>query len=140
MKTFFFFFSFIFSMSFLHGQEMINDNINIKWTYSVEKIDASHAYLVISAKIVSGYHLYSLKHNPADAKDTGKIPEFYFKTGSNYKLIGKPFETITPKKHLDIDIGTSYYFENNAMFKQKIEVLSKNVHEVALTLSFQICN
>ena len=127
-------------MSFLHGQEMINDNINIKWTYSVEKIDASHAYLVISAKIVSGYHIYSLKHNPADAKDTGKIPEFYFKAGSNYKLIGKPFETITPKKHLDIDIGTSYYFENNAMFKQKIEVLSKNVHEVALTLSFQICN
>ena len=74
---------------------MMNDYI--KWTYSVEKIDESHANLVMSAKIVAGYHVFSLKHNPADADGTGIVPEFTFKKGANYKLVGKPFETGTPK-------------------------------------------
>lgn len=137
MKNLFFFFSFLFSLSFVHGQGMMNDYI--KWTYSVEKIDESHANLVMSAKIVAGYHVFSLKHNPADADGTGIVPEFTLKKGSNYKLVGKPFETGTPKKHVD-DLGTSYYFENKATYKQQIEVLSAEDSKVTVQLFFQMCN
>ncbi|MFZ9613246.1 MAG: hypothetical protein ACO29Q_08175, partial [Crocinitomicaceae bacterium] len=137
MKNFILFFSLIFSLSFVQGQGMMNNYI--KWTYSVEKIDESHANLVMSAKIVAGFHVFSLKHNPADADGTGIVPEFTFKKGTNYRLVGKPFETGTPKKHVD-DLGTSYYFENKATYKQQIEVLSSDESNVTVGLFFQMCN
>ncbi|NBU48273.1 MAG: hypothetical protein EBS34_12725, partial [Flavobacteriales bacterium] len=137
MKKLFFFFSFLLSLPFVQGQGMMNDHI--KWKYSVEKIDASHANLVMSAKITAGYHVFSLKHNPAEADGTGIVPAFTFRKGSNYKKVGKPFETGTPIKHLD-DLGTSYYFENKVTYKQQIEVLSEEDSKVTVQIYFQMCN
>jgi len=93
----------------------------IKWNLSVEKIDESHANLVFTAKLVPEYHIFSLKHDPMAADGTGIVPEFKFKTGKNFKTIGKPFEVGVPLVQKD-ELGTSLYYENKAVFKQKIEI------------------
>jgi hypothetical protein len=138
MKNLFFFFSFLFSLSFVHGQGMMNDYI--KWTYSVEKIDESHANIVFKGSIIEGFHIFSLKHNPADADGTGLVPEFNLKKSPKYKLVGKPFDLGKPIKHVD-DLGTSYYFEKKATFKQQIEVLTKDEFALNFEINFfQLCN
>lgn len=138
MKNLFFFFSFLFSLSFVHGQGMMNDYI--KWTYSVEKIDESHANIVFKGSIIEGFHIFSLKHNPADADGTGLVPEFNLKKSPKYKLVGKPFDLGKPIKHVD-DLGTSYYFEKKATFKQQIEVLTKDEFALDFEINFfQLCN
>jgi thiol:disulfide interchange protein DsbD len=112
----------------------------IKWTYSVEKIDESHANVVFKGEITEGYHIFSLKHNPADADGTGLVPEFNLKKSPNYKLVGKPFDIGKPIKHVD-DLGTSYYFEKKATYKQQIEVLTKEKFNIEFGINFfQLCN
>ncbi len=112
----------------------------IKWTYSVEKIDESHANVVCKGEITEGFHIFSLKHNPADADGTGLVPEFNFKKSPNYKLVGKPFDIGKPIKHVD-DLGTSYYFEKRATYKQQIEILTKEKFTVEFGINFfQLCN
>ena len=112
----------------------------IKWQLTVENIDDSHANLVFTGKITEGYHIFSLKHDPAKADGTGLVPEFDFKKSPNFKLVGKPFEIGKPIKHVD-DLGTSFYFEKKAIFKQQIEVLTKDEFNVDFGINyFQLCN
>lgn len=126
--------SFVFS-SFSQGMEDF-----IKWQLSVEKIDDSHANLVFTGKIADTYHIFSLKHDPAQADGTGLVPQFEFKKSSNFNLVGKPFEIGKPIKHID-DLGTSFIFEKKVIFKQQIEVLTKEEFNVDFgILFFQLCN
>lgn len=126
--------SFVFS-SFSQGMEDF-----IKWQLSVEKIDDSHANLVFTGKIAETYHIFSLKHDPAQADGTGLVPQFEFKKSTNYNLVGKPFEIGKPIKHVD-DLGTSFIFEKKVIFKQQIEVLTKEEFNVEFgILFFQLCN
>ena len=112
----------------------------IKWQLSFEKIDDSHANLVFTGKIAETYHIFSLKHDPAQADGTGLVPQFEFKKSPNYSLVGKPFEIGKPIKHID-DLGTSYIFEKKVIFKQQIEVLTKEEFNVDFgILFFQLCN
>jgi thiol:disulfide interchange protein DsbD len=111
----------------------------IKWTYSVEKIDESHANLVFTGKLVPEYHIFSIKHDPMAADGTGIVPEFKFKTDKNFKTVGKVFEVGIPLVQKD-ELGTSLYFENKAVFKQKIEILSDQAFTANCNLFFQLCN
>lgn len=111
----------------------------IKWNCSVEKIDESHANLVFSGKLIPEYHIFSIKHDPMAADGTGIVPEFKFKANKNFKTIGKVFELGTPLVQKD-ELGTSLYFENKAVFKQKIEILSTDAFSVSCNLFFQLCN
>ena len=112
----------------------------IKWQLSVEKIDDSQANLVFTGKIAEGYHIFSLKHDPAKADGTGLVPQFEFKKSTNFNLIGKPFEIGKPIKHVD-DLGTSLIFEKKVIFKQQIEVLSKEEFNADFAINFfQLCN
>ena len=121
-----------------NAQDLMNQFI--KWSYSVEKIDESHANIVFKGDITEGYHIFSLKHNPADADGTGLVPEFNFKKSPNYKLVGKPFDIGKPIKHID-DLGTSYYFEKKATYKQQVEILTKEKFNVDFSINFfQLCN
>ncbi|MEN9700119.1 MAG: hypothetical protein RLZZ301_1317 [Bacteroidota bacterium] len=111
----------------------------IKWNCSVEKIDESHANLVFSGKLVPEYHIFSLKHDPMAADGTGIVPEFKFTANKAFKLVGKPFETGIPLVQKD-ELGTSLYFENKAVYKQKIEILSDDAFKASCNLFFQLCN
>ena len=55
-------------------------------------------------------------------------------------MVGKPFEIGKPIKHID-DLGTSFFFEKKVIFKQQIEVLSKEEFNVDFAINFfQLCN
>ena len=137
MKAFFLsilFFSLTFTSS---AQDLMGQFI--KWTYSVEKIDESHANLVFTGKLVPEYHIFSLKHDPMAADGTGIVPEFKFKTDKNFKTIGKVFEVGIPLVQKD-ELGISLYYENKAVFKQKIEILSDDAFTASCNLFFELCN
>jgi thiol:disulfide interchange protein len=114
-------------------------NLFIKWNCTVEKIDESHANLVFSGKLVPDYHIFSLKHDPMAADGTGIVPEFKFKADKNFKTVGKVFEVGIPLVQKD-ELGISLYFENKAIFKQKIEILSDEAFTASCNLFFQLCN
>ncbi len=111
----------------------------IKWNCSLEKIDENHANLVFTGKLIPEYHIFSIKHDPMAADGTGIVPEFKFKTDKNFKTVGKVFEIGTPLVQKD-ELGTSLFFENKAIFKQKIEILSDQAFTVNCNLFFQLCN
>ena len=111
----------------------------IKWSFSVEKIDESHAYIVAKAKLIDGWHVYSVNHDPNKADLTGYPTTFSFKKSSDYKIIGSLNDGMKPEIHKDV-LGVSLFFEKSASFKQKIEVLNESPFSISFEYSFQICD
>ena len=138
MKSIFFTLLILLCSASLQAQNSLMDD-HIKWSFSLEKIDETHANIVYQAKIVDGFHIFSLKHDPSKADYTGIIPEFKVRKNAKIKTLGGPFETMTAMKHLDGD-WVSMYFEKKAIFKQKIEVLSTEEFNIDFDLYFQLCD
>ena len=111
----------------------------LSWEFSLEKKDASHAYLVANAKIKKGWHIYSVNHDPDKADFTGFPTTFKFLPSKNYRTIGKLMDTKKALIHKD-DLGVSLIFENAATFKQEIEFLSSAPSDIKFTYTFQICD
>ncbi|MEI8193944.1 MAG: cytochrome c biogenesis protein CcdA [Flavobacteriia bacterium] len=112
---------------------------NIKWRFSVEKIDSNHAYIVGKAKLYNHFHIFSVNHEPEKADFTGTPTTFSFIANKNYKCIGKLKDGSVPEKFVD-ELGTQLYFQEAATFKQKIEILSNDAFDIEFTYSFQICD
>ncbi len=110
----------------------------ISWSFSLEKKDASHAYVVAKANIVKDWHIYSIHHNPEKASFTGIPTSFVFKTSKLYKTVGSLLEGKKAITHKD-DLGTSLYIENSVVYKQEIEFLSNQPVDVKFTYNFQLC-
>lgn len=110
----------------------------ITWSFSLEKKDASHAYVVAKANIVKDWHIYSIHHNPEKASYTGIPTSFVFKTSKLYKTVGPLLEGKKAISHKD-DLGTSLYIENSVVYKQEIEFLSNQPVDVKFTYNFQLC-
>ncbi len=108
----------------------------VKWTYSVNQSSASIAELVFTAKIDKDWHLYSQY-----MEDGGPIlTHFVFDKNKAYKLEGKTTEP-TPKAEFDeIFKMTVKYFNNQAVFKQKIKILSGNDFTVKGNFEYMVCN
>ncbi len=106
-----------------------------KWSFSVEQTKPDEATLILTAKLDSGWHLYS-QHLTGD----GPIPtHFTFNNSSHYKLVGeteegKPISEYD--KNFDLELK---YFEHEAVFKQKISVLAKNDFTVTGTIDYMVC-
>ena len=116
--------------------ESFSDYIN--WSFSLEKKDASHAYLVAKANIVKDWHIYSIHHNPEKASYTGIPTSFVFKASKLYKTVGSLLEGKKAITHKD-DLGTSLYIENSVVYKQEIEFLSNQAVDIKFTYNFQLC-
>ena len=128
MKSFFSIILFLFSFSFFSQG---NWQDHIKWKFSVEKIDSSHAYLVGKATLFNHFHIFSVNHDPKKADFTGTPTTFEIKPNANFKLIGGLKDGSAPKKFVD-ELGEQLFFEGTATFKQKIEVLSTNNFSVPI--------
>lgn len=111
----------------------------VSWSYSVEKISDSEAYIVATAKLIKGWHVFSVNHDPDKADFTGYPTTFKFKPNKNYKLIGKTIDGKKADVHKD-ELGVSLYFEGAGVFKQKIEVLTEEKFDISFDYSFQICD
>lgn len=111
----------------------------VKWTGKTEKLSETEYNLVFEAAIEEHWHLYS-----QDLPDGGPIPtEFVFDSidkADNFKLIGKVLESkyITAfDKVFEMDLN---YFDHEATFTQKIELLNPNLKTFTVDIAFQACD
>ena len=111
----------------------------ITWSFKLEKIDESHAFVVATGKLIEGWHVFSVNHDPNKADLTGYPTKFVFPKSKEYKLIGALQDGAKAKKVVD-DLGTSLYFEKAGVFKQKIEILTDKSFDINFDYSFQICD
>lgn len=114
-------------------------NLHSSWTFSTKKISDCEYELVFKATIEKGYHLYS---QIADPSGEGPLPtEFMFDKTADYELSGKtiepkPFEKAEPA----FDGLVVRYFENEAIFRQKIKVKSNKSFKITGTIGGMVCN
>lgn len=108
----------------------------VKWSTSVEKISDSEYNLITTATIEAKWHLYS-QNVPAD----GPIPtSFSYKKNADFNLVGKTTEEKGHTVHDPVFDMEIKYFENKAVFKQRIQVLTKKSFKIAGTVEFMVCD
>ena len=111
----------------------------VKWTIETEKLSDAEYNLIYKASIDDHWHLYS-QHLPEE----GAIPtEFLYDSIQKtkyFKLIGeaKESESITEyDKVFEMDLT---YFDFEATFTQKIELLDPELKQIESEISFQACD
>lgn len=110
----------------------------VTWTFSQTKISADESELLFKARIEPEWHLYSqLKTVKPPLQPT----KFKFKESKSYKLVGNTKE---PKPIVQEEpmFGNLIvrYFENMAVFRQKIKVLNNDAVEVQGSIEGMACN
>ena len=104
------------------------------WSFTVEQSVEGEAILVSTAKLDSGWHLYS-QH----ISDKGPQTQFAYYSLDTYKLLGDTQEGQPSKEYnpfLEMEV---LYFENEGVFKQKIEVRSKFDFTIGGTVDYMVC-
>lgn len=108
----------------------------VTWSYSTKIVNDSIAELVITANIEKTWHLYS-----QDIPEGGPIPTtFVITKGADFALLGKIKEG---KAHEEYDANFDMvlkYFENKAVFTQRIQRLSTKDFVVKGELEFMTCD
>ncbi|HCE54415.1 MAG TPA: thiol:disulfide interchange protein [Lutibacter sp.] len=108
----------------------------VKWSTSTQKISDSEYDLIITATIEAKWHLYS-----QNVPENGPIPtSFSFKISPDFKLMGKTSEEKGHTVHDPVFDMEIKYFENKAVFKQRIKVLSEKSLKIAGTVEFMVCD
>ena len=126
------------ALLFLLSCSMFGQMYNpVKWTTSVEKISDKEYVLKIEAAIQSGWHLYGQYIEEGGPSATA----FSFKNPKkNFDLVGK---TTEGKGHEIADKIFNMkikYFEDKAVFTQKIKFNSHQSASVEAEVEFMVCN
>jgi thiol:disulfide interchange protein len=110
----------------------------IEWTTSVEKVSDSQYDLVAKATLEPKWHLYTQYLE----NDDGPIPtSFSFKDSLNtYQLIGKTIEGEGHTEHDKVFDMVIKYFEKEAVFKQRINLLTDKKIVLNETVNFMVCD
>jgi thiol:disulfide interchange protein DsbD len=119
-------------LSSVYGQKQY-----VSWSFSQKKISADEIELSFKAKIEPTWHLYSQIETP-----DGPLPTYFeFEKSKDFKLIGKVIEP-KPIEHAEpvFDNLVVRFFENNAVFKQKIKVLTNKPFVVKGFIDGMACN
>ena len=117
--------------------ETVNNPGNpVEWSTKVEKGDGDKAWLVVTASIIDGWHVYS-----QDIAEGGPNPTvFNFEKGPGYELIGKVQEANVEEEEDPVFEMTLKFFSHTAEFKQEIKVTSETDFKVKGELEFMACN
>ncbi|WP_341220884.1 protein-disulfide reductase DsbD family protein [Polaribacter atrinae] len=108
----------------------------VKWTTSVEKVSDTEYNLVANASIDQGWHLYS-----QDVPEDGPIATlFNFEENENYTLIGDVLEEEGHTIDDPVFNMVVKFFENNAIFKQKIKITNKELSFIKGEVEFMVCD
>lgn len=112
----------------------------VKWKFSVEVFDDNTAEIKAEATIDATWHVYALVIS--DKPDViGPIPtSVKLDPSKNYVTSGKPTEGkfithFDPNFEMDLN-----YFENYAVFKQKIKITADKPFKVTGQLEYMACN
>jgi len=128
-------FTFLFTILFsLYGHTQLQEPV--KWSFKANRINDTIAELQFIASIDMGWHLYS-----QSIKEGGPLPtEFKFEKLNGISLQGKISE---PKGHEEYDDMFEMkvkYFEQEAIFTQKVKIITNKPVKVSGILSFQACD
>ena len=123
--------------NFLHAQNPSWQSY-LKLTPSV-KMEGCEATLEIKASLVSGWHIFSINHDPNKADFIGSPTIFSVAKNKKYEILGNSKESKSPKKLVD-DLGTQLYHESEVIFSRKIKSLINESFEIVGDLEFQICD
>lgn len=137
-RLFFILVAFVFTSFGVKAQEPVPIEKAIKWNYTVEYLPNNEANIVVKADLFHHFHLFSLKHIPANYEGTGTATTIQFKKNSNYTLIGKVREskTVTGTD----DFGTYVWHDKKAVFTQKIKLNSAKKFDIGFKVGWQICD
>jgi thiol:disulfide interchange protein len=109
----------------------------VKWTTSIEKISEKEYILKAEASIQSGWHLYGQYIEEGGPVATA----FSFKNPNKiFNLVGK---TTEEKGHEVVDKIFDMkikYFEDKALFTQKIKFTSNEIFNIAADVEFMVCD
>src|SRR5690606_19561123 len=108
----------------------------VKWSASFEKISDTEYELIATAKIDSGWHLYSQQ-----VPENGPIPTtFTFEPQESFQLLGETVEeegTTVLDAVFEMDIT---YFENETVFRQSISTAADELPIIKASVEFMACN
>ncbi|GGX26246.1 protein-disulfide reductase DsbD family protein [Aquimarina muelleri] len=112
----------------------------IKWKASVEKETEDTYVLHFKATLDKGWHLYS--QNEAEGDEIAPTPtEFTFdNTPQTYTLVGETNEPNGIEKYDNIFEMDVKYFEDKAVFFQKIKLVDKNIKQINAEVFFSVCD
>lgn len=108
----------------------------VLWQSKIENIGENEYLLSFEANIAPGWHLYSQFSNPEGAIPT----EFIFKQTSQYERIGTVEESpsiVAFDKVFEMDLT---YFNDRALFKQKIRRLDDDLKIIEVEINYQACD
>lgn len=108
----------------------------VKWSYAAKKVSATEAVVYLKATIEKGWHLYS--QDIADGGPTKTV--FTFAPSAQYALVGKTLESKPIAKFEKMFDMQVKYFENTAVFQQKVKLKSKNQTTVKGSVNFGACD
>ncbi len=108
----------------------------VKWSFSTKQLNPSEVQLIFKATIDKTWHLYSQEVIP-----DGPVPtSFNFEKSKDYQLIGKVTEPKAIQEY-DPNFDTILkYFANEAIFTQKIKVISNKDFKIKGFLEFMCCD
>ena len=108
------------------------------WSFKVIRTNDTMAELQFIAKIIPGWHLYSQEKYPVG--EGPMATEFIFENTTGIKLLGKVVE---PKGHkvydemFERDIKS---YDLNAVFTQKVKIISNKPVKISGLIYFQTCD
>jgi len=113
------------------------DDEPVAWAISVNRISATAVDLQFDATIADKWHLYSLKEF-----EDGPLPtEFTFEMDSLKVRLDGPMTSSEPKIEFDaifeIDLP---FFEYNARFTQRLELLDPSLEQISGEINYQACD
>ena len=112
----------------------------VKWKTSVINLPNNEAEIEVTATIQPGFHLYSI--SPSTDPNVYALPTELILNADkvNFELIGKLTEGKYITHYDEMQGGEVNYFENTAVFKQKIKVLGTVAFAVKGIVQGQTCN
>ena len=118
------------------GSYAQTDDNPVVWEQEINKITETEYELVMHAKILEGWHMYS-----QFTSEFGSLPsEFtYNGKGTIYELVDGTHESETINEYSDIFEVEETYFKNDAIFKQRIKILDPSINQIDVDLFFQVC-
>ncbi len=124
---------FFFACSTVQAQ---SDDDPALWSHEVKQLSDTEYELVFKGKIFEGWHVYSQY-----TAEGGSLPsEFTFeKAGEEYELLGKTEESETITEYSDVFEVDETFFKKEAIFTQRIKLLSPEISQISVNLFYQIC-
>jgi thiol:disulfide interchange protein len=109
----------------------------VEWEFSHKKLSDNEIELQFKASILSPWHMYS-QFIPSEEDVTAT--EFTFFNTEGYKLIESVIESGVIEDYDPVNEAILKYFEGEAIFSQKIRVLSQKDFKLEGSIWFGVCD